>query len=257
MNSVKNFKVTIYLFFLLTILVPVFRLILFFIGIGFNTKYIIEFSYALIYEIILAIISIKVLIIFCVNEFKVKDNISFKENISNNRAIQIVLFLNCPLSFINSIFIFAYGPETRWQILFLLIYSSCCIATTLFFSRPIALKIISLVISLLPAGIMWLYCFIAFIFIGFTSRTVMNTIDSPSGKYYIEVIYADAGATGGSTLVEVNEKCKIDLVILKITKKSRIIYNGRLNEYKNMEVYWKDDNCVVINSKEYMLNQYN
>lgn len=179
MNSVKNFKVTIYLFFLLTILVPVFRLILFFIGIGFNTKYIIEFSYALIYEIILAIISIKVLIIFCVNEFKVKDNISFKENISNNRAIQIVLFLNCPLSFINSIFIFAYGPETRWQILFLLIYSSCCLATTLFFSRPIALKIISLVISLLPAGIMWLYCFIAFIFIGFTSRTVMNTIDLP------------------------------------------------------------------------------
>lgn len=122
------------------------------------------------------------------------------------------------------------------------------------FSRPIALKVISLVISFLPAGITWLISFISLIFIGFTSRTVMNTIDSPSGKYYIEVIYADAGATGASTLVEVNEKYKIDLVILKITKKSRIIYNGRLNEYKNIEVYWKDDNCVVINSKEYMIN---
>jgi hypothetical protein len=85
----------------------------------------------------------------------------------------------------------------------------------------------------------------------------VNTIDSPSGKYYIEVIDVDAGATGASTLVEVNEKYKIDLVILKITKKSRIIYNGRIDEYKNMEVYWKDDSCVVINSKEYMLNQYN
>ena len=250
----KNVKITIYLLFFLTILIPIIRLILFFIGIGFNTKYIIEFSYALIYEIILAIISIKVLIIFCVNEFKVKDNISFKENISNNRAIQIVLFLNCPLSFINSIFIFAYGPETRWQILFLLIYSSCCLATTLFFSRPIALKIISLVISFLPAGITWLIFFISLIFIGFTSRTVMNTIDSPSGKYYIEVIYADAGATGGSTLVEVNEKFEINLVILIITKKSKIIYRGRLEEYENMEIYWKDDNCIVINSKEYMIN---
>lgn len=250
----KNVKITIYLLFFLTILIPIIRLILFFIGIGFNTKYIIEFSYALIYEIILAIISIKVLIIFCVNEFKVKDNISFKENISNNRAIQIVLFLNCPLSFINSIFIFAYGPETRWQTLFLLIYSSCCLATTLFFSRPIALKIISLVISFLPAGITWLIFFISLIFIGFTSRTVMNTIDSPSGKYYIEVIYADAGATGGSTLVEVNEKFEINLVILIITKKSKIIYRGRLEEYENMEIYWKDDNCIVINSKEYMIN---
>lgn len=247
-------KITIYLLFFLTILIPIIRLILLWFDIGFNKGYIIEFTYALVYEIILAIISIKVLIIFCVNEFKVKDNISFKDNISNNRAIQIVLFLNCPLSFINSIFIFAYGPETRWQILFLLIYSSCCLATTLFFSRPIALKVISLVISFLPAGITWLISFISLIFIGFTSRTVMNTIDSPSGKYYIEVIYADAGATGASTLVEVNEKYKIDLVILKITKKSRIIYNGRLNEYKNMEVYWKDDNCAVINSKEYMIN---
>jgi len=127
----------------------------------------------------------------------------------------------------------------------------------LFFSRPIALKIISLVISFLPAGITWLISFIAFIFIGFTSRTVVNTIDSPSGKYYIEVIDADAGATGASTLVEVNEKFEINLIIFKIAKKSKIIYNGRLNEYKNMEVYWKDDNCVVINSKEYMLNQYN
>ncbi len=247
-------KITIYLLFFLTILIPVIRLVLFLFGISFNTEYKIEFPYALIYEIILDIISISVLTIFFVNEFKVKDNISFKENISNNRAIQIVLFLNCPLSFINSIFIFAYGPETRWQILFLLIYSSCCLATTLFFSRPIALKVISLVISFLPAGFTWLISFISLIFIGFTSRTVMNTIDSPSGKYYIEVIYADAGATGGSTLVEVNEKFEINLVILIITKKSKIIYRGRLNEYENMEIYWKDDNCIVIDSKEYMIN---
>lgn len=247
-------KITIYLLFFLTILIPIIRLILLWLDIGFNAEYIIEFPYALIYEIVLDIISISVLTIFFVNEFKVKDNISFKEKISNNRAIQIVLFLNCPLSFINSIFIFAYGPETRWQILFLLVNTSCCAVMTMFFARPLVLKIISLVISLLPAGIMWLYCFIAFIFIGFTSRTVVNTIDSPSGKYYIEVIDADAGATGASTLVEVNEKYKIDLVILKITKKSRIIYNGRIGEYKNMEVYWKDDNCVVINSKEYMIN---
>lgn len=253
----KKVKITIYLLFFLTILIPIIRLILLWLDIGFNKGYIIEFTYALVYEIILDIVSIIILIIFFKNKFKIIDYISFTENISKNKIILIFLFLICPLSFINALFLIAYGPETRWQILFLLVNTSCCAVMTMFFARPLVLKIISLVISLLPAGITWLYCFIAFIFIGFTSRTVMNTIDSPSGKYYIEVIYADAGATGGSTLVEVNEKCKIDLVILKITKKSRIIYNGRLNEYKNMAVYWKDDNCVVINSKEYMLNQYN
>lgn len=215
-------------------LIPALRLVLFFIGIGFNAEYIIEFSYALIYEIILDIISITTLIIFFVNEFKIKDNVSFKENISNNRVVLIVLFLICPLSFINSMFLFAYGPESRWQILFLIIYSSSCLVITLLFARPIALKIISLVISLFPAGVIWLYCFIAFIFIGFTVSTVVKTIDSPSGKYYIEVIDADAGATGGSTLVEVNEKFEINLIIFKIAKKSKIIYNGRWREYENI-----------------------
>ena len=235
-------------------LIPALRLVLFFIGIGFNAEYIIEFSYALIYEIILDIISITTLIIFFVNEFKIKDNVSFKENISNNRVVLIVLFLICPLSFINSMFLFAYGPESRWQILFLIIYSSSCLVITLLFARPIALKIISLVISLFPAGVIWLYCFIAFIFIGFTVSTVVKTIDSPSGKYYIEVIDADAGATGGSTLVEVNEKFEINLIIFKIAKKSKIIYNGRWREYENMKIYWKNDNSIIINEKEYIIN---
>ena len=84
--------------------------------------------------------------------------------------------------------------------------------------------------------------------------TVVKTIDSPSGKYYIEVIDADAGAIGGSTLVEVNEKFEINLIIFKIAKKSKIIYNGRWREYENMKIYWKNDNSIIINEKEYIIN---
>lgn len=253
-KTLKKIKFTIYLLFFLTILIPTCRLILFFIDIGFNKENIIVFPYAPIYGIILDVISIIVLVIFFKNELMLKDNVSFKDNVSNNKVVLTILFFICPLSFINSLFLFAYGPETRWQILFLLIYSSCCLVLTLFFAKPIALKIISLLISFLPAGITWLYSFIAFIFIGFTARTVVNTIDSPSGKYYLEVIDADAGATGGSTLVEVNEKFENNLIIFKITKKAKIIYRGRWREYENMEIYWKNDNSIIINEKEYIIN---
>lgn len=46
----------------------------------------------------------------------------------------------------------------------------------------------------------------------------------------------------------------IDIFIFKILKKPQSFYESDLGEFGNIEeIYWKDDNCLVINSAEYKI----
>lgn len=90
--------------------------------------------------------------------------------------------------------------------------------------------------------------FIALIFWNFGQTTVVQTVESPDGAYYAEVIDIDQGALGGDTVVDVYEK-----VFLNISKKSQRVYHGDWGEFRNMEIYWKDEHCLVINSTEYLI----
>ena len=113
------------------------------------------------------------------------------------------------------------------------------------------IKIIALILSelmLLPM------CFIGFIFLIFgnlSQNTVVKTVESPGGKYYAQVIDNDQGALGGNTLVNVYEKRVIDVIIFRIEKKPQRVYLGQWGSYKHMQIHWKDDGCLVINSVEY------
>lgn len=60
--------------------------------------------------------------------------------------------------------------------------------------------------------------FIALIFGNIGQNTVVQTVESPSGKYYAQVIDSDQGALGGDTLVDVYEKSKINAILFKIEK---------------------------------------
>ncbi len=115
------------------------------------------------------------------------------------------------------------------------------------------LKIIALVLSalmVLPIG------FISFIFLIFGNigqNTVVQTIESPSGEYYAQVIDSDQGALGGDTLVDVYKNGGINAIIFKIEKKPQRVYFGDWGEFKNMQIYWESDDCLVINSVEYSI----
>ncbi len=82
-------------------------------------------------------------------------------------------------------------------------------------------------------------------------NTVVKTVSSPSGKYYAQVIDSDQGALGGDTHVDVYQECGINALLFRIEKNPRRVYFGDWGEYENMKIYWKDDNCLVINSVEY------
>lgn len=43
----------------------------------------------------------------------------------------------------------------------------------------------------------------------------------------------------------------INAIIFKIEKKPQRVYFGDWGEFVNMQIYWKDDGCLVINSVEY------
>ena len=95
------------------------------------------------------------------------------------------------------------------------------------------------------------FSFIALIFGDIGQNTVVQTVESPNGKYYAQVIDSDQGALGGDTFVDVYERGKINAILFQIENEPQRIYSGDWGEFKNMQIHWKDDNCLVINSVEY------
>lgn len=102
----------------------------------------------------------------------------------------------------------------------------------------------------MPAGFVMT---VTLLFGKLSANTVVRTVGSPSGQYYVEVIDSDQGALGGDTRVELNERV-LDLGVFGILKKPRRLYTGHYGEYMDMEIYWKDDSCVVIDSVCYSVD---
>lgn len=166
------------------------------------------------------------------------------------RAIQVPLAIITPFSLINAVLYIFDNPKI-WVIVSAFFSVGCCFYLTIKYGKPIVLKSIALVLStmmVLPIG------FISFIFLTFGNigqNTVVQTIESPNGEYYAQVIDSDQGALGGDTLVDVYQKSGINAFLFKIEKKPQRVYWGDWGEFENMQIYWKDDNRLVINSVEY------
>jgi len=81
-------------------------------------------------------------------------------------------------------------------------------------------------------------------------NTVVKTVDSPNGTYYAQVIDSDQGALGRDTLVDVYEHKKLNAILFTIQKKPQRVYTGDWRDYENMQIYWRNDYCLVINGSE-------
>lgn len=231
----KVASILTWLLFILTILYPAGTLITVCFGYGFELISISAFAIAL------AVLSV------CIIVF---DHIY--KNTLENKPLQIFLTIISPFSLINAVFYIFECPKI-WVIAGVLISTGGCFYLTIKYGKPLALKIISLTLSalmVLPIG------FISFIFLIFGNigqNTVVQTVESPSGKYYAQVIDSDLGALGGDTLVDVYEKSGINAIFFKIEKKPQRVYFGEWGEFNNMQIYWKDNECLIINSTEYKI----
>lgn len=88
----------------------------------------------------------------------------------------------------------------------------------------------------------------------FVTRTMVNSKMSPNSMYLAEVIDADAGATGGNTLVQVTRRdSDINLLFATLKKDSKIIYKGRWGE--SLTLRWETDDILYVNERKYVIGR--
>ena len=175
------------------------------------------------------------------------------KNIPESMALRALLSVLAPLSFINAA-LYIWACPQIWIILSLFSSAACCIYLVVKYVKPRALKVSALILpGIMTLPLLWI-SFFGFFFGNIGKNTVVQTIYSPNEAYYAQLIDSDQGALGGATIVDVHEKGGINTFIFKTEKKAHRIYSGRWGEFEDMQIYWKDEECLVINSVEYTLN---
>jgi hypothetical protein len=87
--------------------------------------------------------------------------------------------------------------------------------------------------------------FFALLFENIGQNTVVRVLPSPDGTLEARIIDSDQGAMGGATIVEVEKNG---------WAKPKQIYTGPWGIFETMEIYWKDEDTLVINGKEYRVD---
>lgn len=219
--------------FVLMILFPVSTLVC----AGFG--YIFKLTSIVVLSVIIAVISVFTVIF----SFASKDRIK-------NKGIMILLYVLPLLSFINAVlYIFESGDLPVAICVF--VSAVCCFCVTI---RNIDSKVGKIIVSVLFSMMTAFFIFFAFMMLTFGNiglNTVVKSIDSPSGNLYVQIVDSDQGALGGGTIVDVYEKREIDVVVFKLKDKPESVYSGFWGEFEDMEIYWKDDDCLIVNSVEY------
>ena len=221
-----------YLFLALFLLVPLRALISFCFG------YTVEFVNVSVLAMSIAMVSV----VLCVLS-------STAKVVYENGAWGMIFAAFVPLSIVNSA-LFMQESGKIWIVVSVFITIGCSAYLMIKYGKPRLLKTISCVISailILPVG------FLGFVNGVMVQNTVVQSIQSPNGAYYAEVIDNNQGALGGNTFVDVYEKPEIDLLIFKVCKNPQRIYRGEWGEFENMDIYWKNDDCLVIKLVEHQM----
>lgn len=132
---------------------------------------------------------------------------------------------------------------------FMFICFVCAIILTVKHIRPVTLKISSVFIPSLAVIPIAFLTFLLLLPMG--RKKVVKTIPSPEGTYYAEMTDSDQGALGGDTLVHIHKTKKLDFLAFSITKIPELVFIGEWKEYETMQIYWKNERCLVINGIEY------
>jgi len=175
-------------------------------------------------------------------------NVKYHETVSPFFAVLVCLL--SPLSLINGLFYIAQSKSV-WVIISVCVCVGCCCYLTSKLGRPFALNIISFILSSLVVLPVCFLIFLSVIFGGIRKDTVVRSVDSPNGIYRAEIIESNQGAMGGNTIVEVHETHELNGLVFKIRKKPQTVYLGDWGEFENMNIYWKSDTRLVIDTSQY------
>ncbi len=177
-------------------------------------------------------------------------NIIFKKHVKSDKAL--LLCSLSPFFALISTAIFGFNYCTLTAMICMLLIAICCCSLAVTHVKDAKGKILTIIIFLLTFVITLFFLVICLFAGNIGENTVLKTVDSPDGSQYAQIISIDQGALGGNTVVDVHKNKKpIKLLIFKISKKPQRVYIGEWGEFKDMEVHFKSDDCLVINSIEY------
>ena len=155
-----------------------------------------------------------------------------------------------PLSVVNACMALL-GWESITAAVGALVAMGCGLLLTVLHTRPLALKIVLFALTAHVGGALFLGGMLE----NFGENRVVQSIPSPDGSSWAEVINDDQGALGGNTLVKIcgNQVPDIyDGVFFCLQEwDADILYVGKYWEYETIEVVWKNDHCLIINGQEY------
>ena len=190
--------------------------------------------------------------IFVLTAITVLVSVFYKEALENITICAVVSALT-PMALINTAF-YVRSCGTLWIIASVLICVGCGYLT-IRHGKPLTVRTGALVLTaglLLP---MVLVCFVLSVAGKTQNYSILDTVDSPTGAYYAEIIDNNQGEKGGTKMVHIYPEKDIETPIFLIRKKRIIIYEEfyNANEADEVEVVvqWKDDNHLVINGKNY------
>ena len=170
-----------------------------------------------------------------------------------NKTICAMISALAPCALINSGF-YVRSCGTLWIIASVLICVGCCYLT-IRHGKPLTLRTGTMVLTaglLLP---MVFFCFILSVAGRTQNYTILDTVDSPTGAYYAQIVDNDQGEKGGSKTVRVYPNNDIITPVFVIQKRQITIYEEFYNAGEADEVaidlLWEDDRHLKINGKDY------
>lgn len=170
-----------------------------------------------------------------------------------DKSERIILSLLPLIQFINSVIYLSKSKSLTTAVFMAVCFIMCAAISEKNINSDKA-KILSVITSSLLFFVLILVSLVTVFFGKFAVNTVVETIDSPSGEYYAEIVDSDRGALGGNTIVYVKKTNSLNLLILKIEKTPERVYLGEWGEYETMDIKWLNDNTLSIDSAEYNIS---
>ncbi len=175
-----------------------------------------------------------------------------KESFSNKKFF-CLFGLSIPVCFVDWL-CYLIKSDSVVPAVCLLISLVCSVAVNIKISR---FKVSKIILSVLTPLMILALVFVSFVYMlldNFGVSTVIKDVPSPDGMYVAQVVDVDQGALGGNTAVDVFKNRGIDLFVCRFSDIPERVYIGEWGEYNDMDIYWKNDDCLIINSTEYELN---
>ncbi len=227
----RSISVLGYILFALVVLLPVGTLLTACFGYTFTLASMTAFA------VVTAVLSVGLTVLSIIEKEPCEDGV-----------LKVLFAILTLLSLINTVF-YMFADGRIWDIACLCVCTVCSVFLAVKHGKPLALKITALVLSA--------FMVLPIVFTGFAvnigQNTVVQSVASPNGAYYAEVVASSQGALGGDTVVNVYENKGINALVFKIAKKPQTVYIGRWGAFEDRVIDWKDEHCLVIDSVEYAI----